>query len=157
MTNLDTSFDGLDRPFRQASRALVVDPDDQILLVRFQFADVGTVWATPGGGIEFGESPLQTVRRELREEVGLTDPDIGPVLWDVTRHIDTMRPRWRGQRDLIHLVRSEMLHELRWWTVDELIESELRFAPYVLPQLVAEWLAGHGADLATPRLIEEHL
>ena len=56
---------------RPAARAIVLDPDDRILLVRFQFPH-GTFWATPGGGIEPGETPEEAVRRELAEEAGLT-------------------------------------------------------------------------------------
>src|SRR5215216_2278932 len=41
-------------PLRPAVRALVLDPADRVLLVRFQWPDK-TVWAPPGGGIESGE------------------------------------------------------------------------------------------------------
>jgi len=56
---------------RPAARAIVLDPDDRILLVRFEFPD-GMFWATPGGGIEPGETPEEAVRRELAEEAWLT-------------------------------------------------------------------------------------
>ncbi|MFM7686187.1 MAG: NUDIX domain-containing protein, partial [Actinomycetota bacterium] len=46
------STDGL--RIRDAVRALVLDPDDRILMVRFEFPDAGTRWALPGGGIEPG-------------------------------------------------------------------------------------------------------
>ena len=40
---------------RLATRAIVVDEVERVLLVRFDFGD-RIVWATPGGGIEEGES-----------------------------------------------------------------------------------------------------
>ncbi len=143
------SFDHLN--LRPAVRALMVDPDDRVLLVRFEFNDVGTVWATPGGGIEPGEETLEALRRELAEEVGLYDPEVGPCVW-IRTHTDAMGS-WDGQRDEVYLVRCEAmvpnplmtweqlraegLHELRWWTLDELaMSSTTLFAPRELVSVV---------------------
>ena len=70
---------------RPAARAIVLDPDDRILLVRFEFPD-GTFWATPGGGIEPGETPEEAVRRELAEEAGLTVGRRRPRRLDAAPH-----------------------------------------------------------------------
>ncbi len=53
---------------------------DHLLLTQLSARDrdVGR-WTLPGGGMEFGESPHQTLRREFYEETGLT-PEIGGVL-----------------------------------------------------------------------------
>jgi ADP-ribose pyrophosphatase YjhB (NUDIX family) len=67
---------------RPAARALVLDPDDRVLLVRFSFPWVDyPVWAPPGGGLEPGETAAEGIRRELAEEVGLVDFELGPVVW----------------------------------------------------------------------------
>ena len=76
--------DGPDEPdlrdlrIREAARALVLDPDDRVLLVRFEFPVTGTRWALPGGGLEPGETHVEALRRELVEEVGLHGAAIGP-------------------------------------------------------------------------------
>jgi ADP-ribose pyrophosphatase YjhB (NUDIX family) len=58
--------------WRHSVRALVLDPDDRILLCRHKIpAPQRTVWAAPGGG-EAGETSLDALRRELHEEIGLT-------------------------------------------------------------------------------------
>jgi 8-oxo-dGTP diphosphatase len=143
---------------RRSVRAVVLDPAERILLVRFEFPDV-TVWATPGGGMEPGETEEDTLRRELEEELGLTDVDIGPHVWSRVHVIPFLDGSWDGQRDQIHLVRvptfepaprltwdqlrSERVHELRWWTLDELRDSGegVRFAPRRLPELLAALVA----------------
>ncbi len=48
---------------------LIRDAEGRILLQKRR--DV-SLWGFPGGGQELGESILDTVRREVREEVGLT-------------------------------------------------------------------------------------
>ena len=129
---------------REAVRALVLDPDDRVLMVRFEFPDVGTRWALPGGGIEPGESPTDALRRELDEELGLSDVEIGPQVWDRLHVIPFIDGKWDGQRERIHLVRApsfeprprlswdelraEYLFEVRWWHLHELHDG-LPFVP----------------------------
>ena len=142
---------------RRSVRALVVDPAARVLLVRFEFP-TATVWATPGGGMEPGETEEQTLRRELDEELGLTDVEIGPHVWSRVHVIPFLDGAWDGQRDHIHLVRvpefepaprltweqlrSERVHELRWWSAAELAgATDVRFAPRRLPDLYAALLA----------------
>jgi ADP-ribose pyrophosphatase YjhB (NUDIX family) len=61
---------------RQAARAAALDPDDRVLLVRFEFPDAA-FWGTPGGGVDEGESEEQAIGRELAEETGLTGIESG--------------------------------------------------------------------------------
>jgi 8-oxo-dGTP diphosphatase len=143
---------------RSSVRALLLDPNDRVLLVRFEFPTV-TVWATPGGGQEPGEDDEATLRRELDEELGLDGPLIGPHIWDRLHIIPFLDGRWDGQQDRVYLVRApafeprprltwdqlraERVHELRWWTLDELAAAPEAtvFAPRRLPQLIADLVA----------------
>lgn len=152
---------------RQAARALIVDPDDRVLLVRFEFP-AGTRWALPGGGIEPGETAVDALRRELVEEVGLHDADIGPHVWTRLHVIPFLDGRWDGQREQIHLVRAprfepapvftaeeleaEYLFELRWWHLHEIVAATAAaadarlFVPAALADHLAAILSGHLPD-----------
>ena len=124
--------------FRPAVRGLVIDEDDHVLMVRLVFPE-GAFWVLPGGGIDEGEDVLDALRRELREETGLTEPVIGGHVWNRLhefRLVDTAGVEWHGQRESVFLVRTERfditpsmsteelhaenLHEHRWWSLDEI-------------------------------------
>jgi 8-oxo-dGTP diphosphatase len=143
---------------RTAVRALLLDPDDRVLLVRFEFPRV-TVWSTPGGGKEPDEDDEVALRRELDEELGLTEVTIGPHIWTRLHVIPFLDGNWDGQRDHIYLVRAhrfeprprlsweqlraERLYELRWWTSEEVdagAAAGVRFAPRRLPARLAALL-----------------
>src|SRR5262245_58488674 len=57
--------------------AAIFDERGRILCVRTNYASKG--WTTPGGRVESGESPLDALTREVREEVGL-DVEPGELL-----------------------------------------------------------------------------
>jgi len=42
------------------------------LLSQYRYAAGGNIWELPAGAIDAGEVPIQTAKRELREEAGLT-------------------------------------------------------------------------------------
>jgi ADP-ribose pyrophosphatase YjhB (NUDIX family) len=65
--------DGPRQVTRIAAYALCVDEAERVLLARLTEPEVWAGWWTlPGGGIDFGEAPVEAVLRELTEETGLT-------------------------------------------------------------------------------------
>jgi 8-oxo-dGTP diphosphatase len=140
---------------REAVRALLIDTDKRVLLVRFEFP-TATRWALPGGGLEPGEDDLQALRRELEEEVGLVEATIGPQIWHRLHVVPFLNGEFDGQRERIHLVEcaafepqprltwaqmnAEFVHELRWWTIDEIAASDAHFVPRELHTLLGALL-----------------
>ena len=62
---------------RVAAYAIVQDAGGRLLLVRAaSYLTVAGWWFLPGGGVEHGEDPVDSLRREIHEETGLT---IGPA------------------------------------------------------------------------------
>ncbi|HSC72609.1 MAG TPA: NUDIX domain-containing protein [Gaiellaceae bacterium] len=147
-------------PLRPAVRALVIDGNHRVLLVRFDWPDK-SVWALPGGGVDPGELPEQAIVRELAEESGLRDFDLGPCIWTRThRHSDMAG--WAGQTEQVYLVRTEAFEPAPEWTAEQLaaegigdqrwfaqdeLDTKLVYAPRRLPELVHDLLE-HGPPSA---------
>jgi ADP-ribose pyrophosphatase YjhB (NUDIX family) len=138
---------------RIATRAVVMDEADRVLLVRFG-CDVASIWTTPGGGVEEAETDEESIRRELAEETGLEGFELGSHVWTRTAHVSLGDGRWDGEIERIYLVRTayfepaprlgldglraEGVSAIRWWTLDELEATAAVFAPRRLPVLVRE-------------------
>jgi len=144
--------DWLEPVERSAVRAVVLDRDDRVLLVEFRDT-VGQVWvATPGGGLQEGETQEDALRRELVEEAGLTEFNLGPEIWTREVVFAWMR-RILRQRERFRLVRverhqpeptvdldAELVAGLRWWTLEELEATDVSLAPTRLPELLRDLL-----------------
>ncbi|MGY3346545.1 8-oxo-dGTP pyrophosphatase MutT (NUDIX family) [Bradyrhizobium sp. USDA 4470] len=76
-------------------RAVVLDADNKVFLVKHSYV---AGWYLPGGGVDFGETMEQAMRRELKEE-GDIDVTGEAVLHGIflNSHISPPRPR-RGLR-----------------------------------------------------------
>ena len=61
--------------------------DGQLLLARSPGPDGTPEWVLPGGGMEHGEDPYDTVRRELMEETGYRIEVTGLLGVDSRRHL----------------------------------------------------------------------
>lgn len=133
-------------------RALVLDPDDRILLVHWVDQGRGmNVWVTPGGGVDDGEDPDAALRRELLEETGLAEFSPGPLVWTRRQvfpwHVEQQEtfvllrvPAFEPRPDPAALA-EEGVAEVRWWTVDEIEVSGETFAPRRLAALLRGLLA----------------
>ena len=74
---------------RIAAYGVARDPDGRLLLARAAPSlTLRGRWFLPGGGVQHGESPPDSLRREMEEESGLT-VSLGPLL-DVLSDVRTL-------------------------------------------------------------------
>ena len=129
--NSGTEARGL-RPERHrcAARVFLLDEDGRVLLLRFEMGDPDLppdFWATPGGGVEAGETELAAAQW-IEGGIAVHSEDaffLGrcgrttPVLSGVT---DAER---------------RVLKEMRWWTLAELTATEEQVFPPGLAGLLS--------------------
>ena len=60
----------------QVGTAMIITKDDKVLLMKRKGPHGHGTWSTPGGHLEFGETPEQGAVREAKEEVGVDVVDV---------------------------------------------------------------------------------
>jgi len=127
---------------RQASRLILVDREERVLLCRHQGAVGREFWAPPGGGLEAGETFEQAAGREIAEELGLKNTRL-TFLWEgFTDFVYLDRRVHQHERfflvapglpalspDVQKIHEHEGILELRWWTLAELESTEEHVFP----------------------------
>ncbi|QIJ64966.1 NUDIX domain-containing protein [Streptomyces sp. JB150] len=146
----------LEGEVRKVARVVLLDPRDRILLLHgHEPGDpADDWWFTPGGGVEGDESREQAALRELAEETGITDVELGPVLWRRMCSFPFAGRRW-NQDEWYYLARTTRtatkavgLTELerrsvvgaRWWTCRELSRAHETVYPTRLAGLLRRLL-----------------
>ncbi|MEN3326142.1 MAG: hypothetical protein V7638_949 [Acidobacteriota bacterium] len=61
--------------FTVTAGAVIFNDTGEVLLLKHRFR-AGSGWGLPGGFMEAGEQPIDALRRELREEIGLEVDDV---------------------------------------------------------------------------------
>jgi 8-oxo-dGTP pyrophosphatase MutT (NUDIX family) len=141
---------------RNAARLLVISPSHQVLLFRFQHKgdalDGRDYWATPGGGLEEGETFEAAAIRELLEETGLHVDSVGTSVSErsfammlpsgesvlaVERYFIVRANNEQLTRDGWTADEARVMTDHKWWSVAELQET----SETVWPERLIEMLA----------------
>lgn len=145
-------------PERPTARVILLDREDRILLMKGRLPtsrDGPGAWFTIGGGVEPGETIVQAAGREIREETGILDFALGPVVWVREGVMRLPEPtllkecyilaRCEGRepsRDGWQPLERELIDDIRWWTLGELVLTTDRVFPPGLADRLAPLLAG---------------
>ena len=141
-------------------RVLLFDPTDRILLMKGRLPhrrDGPGAWFTVGGGAEPGETLRQCALREIAEETGFTNVDLGPAVWlreaigslvggervifketYLAARCGLVEPVRDGWEDYEH----DLIDEIRWWSLDDLARCADRIYPERLLELLPDIAAG---------------
>jgi 8-oxo-dGTP pyrophosphatase MutT (NUDIX family) len=141
---------------RPASRLILIDGHNRVLLLKWLRPQGEDVWITPGGGVEPGETLEEAALRELWEETGLRDVALGPlifrshnffsndsILYEQVNHFFLARV------GVVAISNANMDEheravngEHRWWTLAEMTRSGEAIRPPGLVAALAPILAG---------------
>jgi 8-oxo-dGTP pyrophosphatase MutT (NUDIX family) len=142
---------------RRAGRVIVLDPDNRVLLFRYDDGPPnGRHWCTPGGGLNGGEDYAAGARRELAEETGWTDVALGKEVFERTLTMEyedeivRQQERFflarvpvvrRGLGEVAAMHICDGIAAWRWWTLAEMDSTEEDIWPSGLADLIRDVLA----------------
>ncbi|MFC1648192.1 NUDIX domain-containing protein [Nanoarchaeota archaeon] len=115
---------------RAAAKSLIMK-DGKFLIIQENLGNE-LVWDFPGGKIEFGETPQETVKREVKEEIGL-DVEVGEnlgVWWFIGRNKDHVVANsflCTATSDKIDFTKNPADEEIvghKWVTKEEFLEND---------------------------------
>lgn len=116
---------------RHTIRGLIIK-DRKVLLVTGHNADF--YW-TPGGGVKAGEMPVQTLKREIKEELGVQ-------VKALTSHSQYIYEDQRVENFLIeiegNIKANNEITGIIWYTSDSTLNLSNGFKDMVLPLLLQE-------------------
>ena len=108
--------------FTVTAGAIIFNQAGQILVLKHRFR-AGSGWGLPGGFLERGEQPIDALRRELREELGLEIDDVEIFASRSFRKPKQVEVLFRGRADGPITPRTMEVERAEWFSPDALPEG----------------------------------
>ena len=108
--------------FTVTAGALIFNNSGQVLLLKHRFR-AGSGWGLPGGFIEAGEQPVDALRRELREELGLEVAEVEIFTARSFRKPKQVEVLFRARADVSVTSRTIEVERAGWFSLDALPEG----------------------------------
>lgn len=105
--------------FTVTAGAIIFNQAGQILLLKHRFR-AGSGWGLPGGFLERGEQPIDALRRELREELGLEIEEVEIFAARSFRKPKQVEVLFRGRADGPVTPRTMEVERAEWFSLDAL-------------------------------------
>ncbi len=110
----------------QIGTGILITKDDRVLLIKRKGHHGAGTWSTPGGHLEFGETPEQCAAREAKEEVGMEVVQAhfraltNDVFEDEGRHYITIWMDCKTSHQEPFIAAEKEVAELAWFDWDAL-------------------------------------
>jgi mutator protein MutT len=108
--------------FTVTAGALVFNDKGEVLLLKHRFR-AGSGWGLPGGFMEKGEQPIDALRRELREEIGLELDDVKVFAARSFKKPKQVEVLFRARANAQVQSRTVEVERAEWFAIDALPEG----------------------------------
>ncbi len=108
--------------FTVTAGAIIFNQAGEILVLKHRFR-AGSGWGLPGGFLERGEQPIDALRRELREELGLEIDNVEIFAARSFRKPKQVEVLFRGRADGPVSPRTMEVERAEWFSLDALPEG----------------------------------
>lgn len=128
---------------KPTASALVLDDEGRIMFSRRAKDPAAGKLDLPGGFVEEGEHPLDSLHRELREEAGITlrDTELIGIFMDTyrfqSREVSTLNIYWSARIAEGDPTPDDDVLELPFYALDEIPWDEVAFDH--LPDVISAW------------------
>ena len=108
--------------FTVTAGAVIFNDRREVLLLKHRFR-AGSGWGLPGGFMEKGEQPIDALRRELREEIGLEVDDVKVFAARSFKKPQQVEVLFRGRANADVKPVNIEIERAEWFSIDALPEG----------------------------------
>ncbi len=144
---------------RPCARTVLLDREGKVFLIRAE-DPVDPYkpewWEIPGGGMGRGEPSAHAALRELHEETGIPDVEMGPCVWTQQTeytfagyHFESggfIHVAWCDGGEYnpkgLEALEAAAFQGAQWWALDDLLANDEPTVPYRLREFLPALVAG---------------